>query len=44
MYYASIGILASLILLINNYDILIISSKDETIPAHKTYKLFLLSV
>ena len=44
MYYASIGILASLILLINNYDILKISSKDETIPAHKTYKIFLLSV
>ena len=44
MYYSSIGILALLILLITNYDVLKISNKKELTPALIAYKRFILSV
>ncbi len=44
MYYASIGILAFLILLINNYDVLKRISNIDKIPVLKAYKTFLISV
>lgn len=44
LYYSSIGILALLILLITNYDVLKTSSKKDLTPALSAYKLFLISV
>lgn len=44
MYYSSIGILASLILLITNYDVLIKYSHKNIMPAHHSYRKFLFSV
>jgi diguanylate cyclase (GGDEF)-like protein len=44
MYYASIGVLALLTLLIVNYNVLKEPTKSDIIPAHKAYKAFLLSV
>ncbi len=41
MYYSSIGILALLILIINNFSILIESSDNNLNNAHKAYKNFL---
>ncbi len=41
MYYSSIGILAVLILIINNYNILIQSSAKDLDTAHNAYKNFL---
>ena len=44
MYYSSIGILAFLLLLINNYDVLKKNSQMGKIPVYKSYKNFLYSV
>lgn len=44
MYYSSIGILATLILLITNYDVLIKYSRKNIMPAHHSYRKFLFSV
>ena len=44
MYYSSIGILALLILFINNYVILIRVAEKSLDPAHKAYKNFLVSI
>lgn len=44
MYYSSIGILAILILLINNFSILFRSPNKQLDAAHKAYKNFLLSI
>ena len=44
MYYSSIGILAILILFINNFSILIKASNRDLDPAHLAYKRFLYSI
>lgn len=44
MYYSSIGILAFLILIITNYDILTFSNPKKQKPAFISYKRFLISV
>lgn len=44
MYYSSIGILAILILLINNFSILIRTPVSTLDDAHKAYKRFLFSI
>ncbi|MBR1638006.1 MAG: GGDEF domain-containing protein [Treponema sp.] len=44
MYYSSIGIIASLILLINNYDIIINPSKTNLSASYKAYRNFLITV
>ena len=44
MYYSSIGVLAILILIINNFSLLFHSSAHNLDPAHKAYKRFLLSI
>ena len=44
MYYSSIGILALIILFINNFNILIRSSTKKLSHSHKAYKTFLIGV
>lgn len=44
MYYSSFGILALLVLIIINYNVLIHPSQDATLPAHRAYRTFLFSV
>ena len=44
MYYSSIGVLAILILFINNFSILIRTSSKKLDAAHRAYKRFLLSI
>ena len=44
MYYSSIGILAIIILFINNFNILIRSSTKSLSHSHKAYKTFLIGV
>lgn len=44
MYYASIGILAFIIHVIINYDVLIKTSASESVPARRSYRNFLFSV
>ncbi len=44
MYYSSIGILAILILFINNFSLLFRSKDKQFTPAHKEYRTFLLTV
>ena len=44
MYYSSIGILALIILFINNFNILIRTSTQSLSHSHKAYKIFLLWV
>ena len=44
MYYSSIGILALLIHIIINYDVLINSTHTDSIPAHVSYRNFLFGV
>ena len=44
MYYSSFGILALLVLIIINYDVLLHPSHDIIRPAHKSYRAFLFSV
>lgn len=44
MYYSSIGILATLVLVIIDFKILISPSHTNKRPAHKAYKQFLISV
>ena len=44
MTYSSIGLLALLVQLIINYDVFRKDTSDNPIPAHKTYRRFLLSV
>jgi len=44
MYYSSIGIIALLILILNNFFILTQSSNKELNIAHKAYKIFLFGV
>ena len=44
MYYASIGVIAMMIHVIINYNVLIKPSRSLSIPAHRTYRNFLFSV
>ncbi len=44
MYYSSIGILACLILIITNFNILIGSASKKLQGSHKAYRIFLFSV
>ncbi len=44
MYYSSIGVIAILIHLIINYDVFRKTDKKTTLPAHRSYRLFLLAV
>lgn len=44
MYYSSIGILAILILFINNYNILVKQKTKDLNETHKAYKRFLVSI
>ena len=44
MTYSSIGIIALLVQLIINYDVLRKSAADDIIPAHRSYRKFLLGV
>ena len=44
MYYSSIGVIAILIHLIINYDVFRKTYKKTTLPAHRSYRLFLLAV
>lgn len=44
MYYSSIAILSLLVIVIINYDVLIKSSSENVIPAHRAYKYFLYSL
>ncbi len=44
MYYASIGILALILHLITNFDVLKKSTRVDTIPVHRAYRRFLLGV
>ena len=44
MYYSTIGILALLVLLIENQDILLNRSRSVQAPSWKAYRLFLCAV
>lgn len=44
MYYSSIGILALMIHVIINFNVLITPGRSLTVPAHRTYRNFLFSV
>ena len=43
MYYASIGILALILHIINNQDVLK-KHTDDAIPAHRSYRFFLIGI
>lgn len=44
MYYASIGIIALIMHVISNLDVLKKNSHDDAIPAHRSYRVFLIGV
>ncbi len=44
MYYASIGLIALMIHIVINYNVLIRPIRSVTLPAHRTYRNFLFSV